>query len=132
MKEVGISHVTLWGLLRRESPVKPKYIAPPLRLLILSGFESLLSAGSRLRSLGILKYGGTVDYSLILKIVSMVGSNKYLKNAIQRFVVQEFKEDTRKMLEISFTGIKLEWSEDFENFLSERKKHRKVRDRFPL
>ncbi|MEM4561811.1 MAG: integrase, partial [Desulfurococcaceae archaeon] len=55
-------------------------------------------------------------------------SDEYLKNAVLRFVIQEFREDVRKMLGISFTGIKLEWSEDFENFLVERKKRRKVRD----
>ncbi|MEM4489270.1 MAG: hypothetical protein QXK88_10860 [Desulfurococcaceae archaeon] len=128
MEEVGISHVTLWRLLGRESPVKPKYIAPLLRLLTPSEFEILASAGSRLRSLDILKDGGAVDYSLILEIMNMVGGNEYLKNAILRFVVQEFKEDTRKVLEINFAGIKLEWSEDFENFLLERKKCRKARD----
>ncbi|MEM4554129.1 MAG: integrase [Ignisphaera sp.] len=71
---------------------------------------------------------GTVDYSLILEIVSIARSDEYIKNALLRFVVQEFKEDIRKMLGVSFAGIKLEWSEDFENFLSERKKRRKVRD----
>ncbi|MEM4665648.1 MAG: integrase [Sulfolobales archaeon] len=128
MEEVGISRVTLWRLLRRESPVKPKYIAPLLRLLTPSEFESLVSTGSRLRSLGILRDDGTVDYSLILEIVSIARSDEYIKNALLRFVVQEFKEDIRKMHGVSFAGIKLEWSEDFENFLSERKKRRKVRD----
>ncbi|MEM1720980.1 MAG: integrase, partial [Ignisphaera sp.] len=87
-----------------------------------------MSAGSRLRSLDILRDDGTVDYSLILEIVSIARSDEYIKNALLRFVVQEFKEDIRKMLGVSFAGIKLEWSEDFENFLSERKKRRKVRD----
>ena len=32
------------------------------------------------------------------------------------------------MLGISFASIRLEWSEDFEYFLMERKKRRKVRD----
>ncbi|MEM1920481.1 MAG: integrase, partial [Ignisphaera sp.] len=77
-----------------------------------------MSAGSRLRSLDILRDDGTVDYSLILEIVSIARSDEYIKNALLRFVVQEFKEDIRKMLGVSFAGIKLEWSEDFENFLS--------------
>ncbi|MEM4546724.1 MAG: integrase, partial [Nitrososphaerota archaeon] len=69
-----------------------------------------------------------VDYSLVLEILSIARSDEYLKNAVLRFVIQEFREDVRKMLGISFAGIKLEWSEDFENFLVERKKRRKVRD----
>ncbi|MEM4976916.1 MAG: integrase, partial [Desulfurococcaceae archaeon] len=81
-----------------------------------------------LRSLGIMRDDGTVDYSLVLEILSIARSDEYLKNAVLRFVIQEFREDIRKMLGISFTGIKLEWSEDFEKFLVERKKRRKVKD----
>ncbi|MEM1741107.1 MAG: hypothetical protein QXV11_06570 [Desulfurococcaceae archaeon] len=51
---------------------------------------------------------GTVDYSLVLEILSIVRSDEYLKNAVLRFVVQEFREDVRKMLGVSFAGIKLE------------------------
>jgi intergrase/recombinase len=58
----------------------------------------------------------------------LAARDEYLKNAILRFVVENFREDLRKMLGISFAGIKLEWSEDFEHFLVERKKRRKVRD----
>ncbi|MEM1842696.1 MAG: integrase [Ignisphaera sp.] len=128
MEEVGISRVTLWRLLNRVSPVDPEYIAPLLKLLTQTEFESLVLAKNRLRSLGIMRDDGTIDYSLVLEILSIARSDEYLKNAILRFVVQEFREDIRKMLGISFTGIRLEWSEDFENFLVERKKRRKVRD----
>ncbi|MEM3954831.1 MAG: integrase [Sulfolobales archaeon] len=128
MEEAGISRVTLWRLLNRVSPVDPEYIAPLLKLLTQTEFESLVSAKNRLRSLGIMRDDGTVDYSLVLEILSIARSDEYLKNAVLRFVVQEFREDVRKMLGISFAGIKLEWSEDFENFLVERKKRRKVRD----
>jgi len=120
--------VTLWRLLNRVSPVDPEYVAPLLKLLKQTEFESLVSAKNRLRSLGIVRDDGTVDYSLVLEILSIARSDEYLKNAVLKFVVQEFREDIRKMLGISFTGIKLEWSEDFENFLVERKKRRKVRD----
>ncbi|MEM2288179.1 MAG: integrase [Sulfolobales archaeon] len=128
MEEAGISRVTLWRLLNRVSPVDPEYVAPLLKLLKQTEFESLVSAKNRLRSLGIMRDDGTVDYSLVLEILSIARSDEYLKNAVLRFVIQEFREDIRKMLGISFTGIKLEWSEDFENFLVERKKRRKVKD----
>ncbi|MEM2196496.1 MAG: integrase, partial [Sulfolobales archaeon] len=128
MEEAGISRVTLWRLLNRVSPVDPEYVVPLLKLLTQTEFESLVSAKNRLRSLGIVRDDGTVDYSLVLEILSIARSDEYLKNAVLRFVIQEFREDIRKMLGISFTGIKLEWSEDFENFLVERKKRRKVRD----
>ncbi|MEM1528452.1 MAG: hypothetical protein QW503_07435 [Sulfolobales archaeon] len=43
-----------------------------------------------------------------------------------RHVVDTYREDLRKLLRLSFADVKLEWSEDFENFLAERKRHRKV------
>ncbi|MEM1664534.1 MAG: integrase, partial [Zestosphaera sp.] len=105
IEEAGISRVTLWRLLNRVSPVDPEYIAPLLKLLTQTEFESLVSAKNRLRSLGIVRDNGTVDYSLVLEILSIARSDEYLKNAVLRFVVQEFREDIRKMLGISFTGI---------------------------
>ncbi|MEM4800408.1 MAG: hypothetical protein QXO61_03755, partial [Acidilobaceae archaeon] len=128
MEEAGISRVTLWRLLKRESPVKPEYIAPLLRLLTPSEFENLVSVGSRLRSLGLLKDDGTVDYGLVLEIVSMARNDEYLKNAILRFVVQEFREDLRRMLGLSFTGVVFKWTNEFETFMSQVKKRKKVLD----
>jgi len=49
-----------------------------------------------------------VDYGLVLRILAIVARNEYLKNAILRFVVENFREDLRKMLGISFAGIKFE------------------------
>jgi len=69
-----------------------------------------------------------MDYGLILKILAIAAKDEYLKNAILRFVVENFREDLRKMLGVSFAGIRLVWSEDFERFLMERKKRRKVKD----
>ncbi|MHC1628064.1 MAG: integrase [Candidatus Nezhaarchaeales archaeon] len=86
-------------------------------------FERIVSARSRLRALGILRDDGTVDYSLALEILAIAKDDEYLKNAIQNF-----REDLRKMLGISFTGTLLRWDEGFEHFLVERKKRRKVRD----
>jgi len=87
-----------------------------------------VSGWDKLKALGIIKEDGVVDYGLVLRILAIASKDEYLKNAILRFVVENFREDLRKMLGISFTGIKLEWSEDFERFLMERKKRRKVKD----
>ena len=91
-------------------------------------FEAIVSDWDKLRALGVVREDGIVDYGLALKILALAARNEYLKNAILQFVVREFREDLKKMLEISFVGIKLEWSEDFERSLVERKKRRKVRD----
>ena len=64
--------------------------------------------GNKLKALGIIKENGTIDYGLALRILAIASKDEYLKNAILKFVVQEFKDDLRKMLGISFAGIKLE------------------------
>ena len=128
VEKTGISRVTLWRLLERVSPVKPEYIKPLLKLLTREEFEKIVSARDRLKSLGILRDDGAKDYSLALEILAIAKDDEYLKNAILRFVVQEFREDLKRMLGISFAGIVLKWSDDFEQFMMERKKRRKVKD----
>jgi len=49
-----------------------------------------------------------VDYGLALKILALASKDEYLRNAILRFVVQEFRDDLRRVLGISLAGIKLE------------------------
>ena len=128
LEETGLSRVTLWRLLEKKSRVKPGYVKPLLKLLTQEEFEKLVSARDRLRSMGILREDSTVDYSLALEILAVAKDDEYLKNAVLKFVVQEFREDLKKMLGVSFAGVRLEWSDDFEHFLAERKKRRKVRD----
>ena len=127
-EEVGISRVTLWRLLERKSPVKPEYVKPLLKLLSREEFERLVAARERLRALGIVRDDRTIDYSLALEILAIVKDDEYLKQALLRFVVREFHEDLRRMLGVSFAGIRMERSDDFERFLAERKKRRRVRD----
>jgi intergrase/recombinase len=49
-----------------------------------------------------------------------------------KFVAEHFREDLRKLLSLSVYGVKMLWSEDFERFLAERKKRRKVRSQETL
>jgi len=128
LEETGISRVTLWRLLERKSPVRPEYVKPLLKLLSREEFEGLVSAREKLRALGMVRDDDTVDYSLALEILAIVRDDEYLKNALLRFVVREFREDLKKMLGISFAGVTLKWDEGFEWFLMERKKRRKIRD----
>jgi len=116
LEEAGISRVTLWRLLERISPVRPEYVKPLLKLLTREEFEGLVSVGERLKSLGILREDGIVDYQLALEVLALAKRDEYLRNALLRFVVQEFREDLRRMLGVSFAGLVLRWSSDFEAF----------------
>ena len=105
MDEAGISRVTLWRLLERRSPVKPEYVEPLLKLLTSEEFENLVSAANKLKVLGIMRDDCVIDYGLVLEIISVAKNDEYLKNAILRFVVQEFREDLRKMLGTSLAHV---------------------------
>ncbi len=80
----------------------------------------------RFRALSILRDDGTIDYSLALEILAVARDDEYLKNAILRFVVQEFREDLRKMLGLSMARIVFKWEPGFEEFIKERKKRRRT------
>jgi len=127
-EEIGISRITMWRLLERKSPVRPEYVKPILKLLTREEFENIVGARQKLKAVGIVRDDGSVDYSLALEILAIAKGDEYLKNAILRFVVQEFRDDLRRMLGVSLVGVKLEWSDDFETFLRERKKRRRVKD----
>jgi len=125
---LDIAKSSLYRYLSGERKVPPDVIKRALKFLTRSEFESIVSEWDKLKALGIIKENGVVDYGLVLRILAVAAKDEYLKNAILRFVVENFREDLRKMLGVSFAGIKFEWSEDFERFLVERKKRKKVKD----
>ncbi|ADM28749.1 integrase protein [Ignisphaera aggregans DSM 17230] len=125
---LDIAKSSLHRYLSGERKIPSDVIKRALKFLTKSEFESIISGWDKLKAFGIIREDGVVDYGLVLKILAIAAKDEYLKNAILRFVVENFREDLKKMLGISFTGIKLEWCEDFENFLMERKKRRKVKD----
>lgn len=114
----------MWRLLNRQAKVDDDKLRALLSLITQREFETFISARDRLRALGILREDGTVDYGLALEILAVARDDEYLKNAILRFVMQEFREDLKKMLGVSFAGVVLRWEEGFEAFLRERKKRR--------
>jgi len=99
-----------------------------LTFLTRSTFESIVGEWDKLKALGIIKEDGMVDCGPVLRVLAVASKDECLKNAILRFVFGNFREDLRKMLGVSFAGIRFVWSEDFERFLMESKKRRKVKD----
>jgi len=124
----GALHNYLHGVRR----VPDEVIQKALQYLTESEFREIVQGIDLLKATGIVKESGTVDYSLALQVVALAMNDEYLKNAIIQLVVTRFKEDVRKALGISFAGVKLHWVEDFEQFLVERKKRRKVRSQETL
>lgn len=128
MEVLGISKITVWRLLNRQQRVDDGKLRALLSLMSEQEFREVLGTKKALEAVGIVRPDGSVNYSIVAEILRLAAGDEYLKQLILRFAVENFREDLRKMLGISFAGIKLEWSDDFERFLAERKKRRKVRD----
>ncbi len=124
--DLGISWSTYSRIRNRKIRVSDEVLRRILQHLTSQEFERVVGARDRLRALGILREDGSIDYGLALEVLALASQDEYLKQAILRFVVERFRDDLRKMLGLSFTGIELRWTEDFEQFLRERKKRRKV------
>jgi len=125
---LGIAKSSLHRYLTGERRIPDDIVKRALQYLSKAEFESIVTDWDRLRALGVVREDGVVDYGLALKILVLAARDEYPKNVILSFVVREFREELRKMLGLSLVGVKLEWSDEFEVFLAERKKKRKVRD----
>ena len=128
IRALGVSKVTLWRYLKGQTPIPPtKFLALfSSGLVSRSEFENLVTVNKKLMMLGILREDGSIDYSTALEILALAKNDEYLRQALLRFVVQEFREDLKNMLGLSLAGVRLECSEDFEHYLKTRKKYRKV------
>jgi hypothetical protein len=124
----GALHNYLYGIRR----VPDEVIQKALQYLDESEFKEVVQCVELLKATGIVKESGAIDYSLALQVVALAMNDEYLKNAIIQLVVTRFKEDVRKALGISFADVKLHWAEDFEQFLMECKKRRKVKSQETL
>ncbi|MCC6014473.1 MAG: integrase [Desulfurococcaceae archaeon] len=128
MEALGVSKVTLWRLLNGRSPVDNEKLVKVLRLLTPAEFESAVGAAKKLMAAGILREDGTVDYAAALELLALAARDEYLKQALLRFTVENFREDLRRMLSLSLAHVVFRWEPGFEEFLRERKKRRRVTD----
>jgi len=120
----GSLHNYLNGLRRIPDDV----ISKALQYLDEKEFNEIVAGIDRLKAVGIIREDGSIDYSLILQAVALASKDEYLKQAILRFTVENFREDLRKMLGLSLSQVMFTWSQGFEEFLRERKRRRKVLD----
>ena len=125
-RDLGVSESTFNRVLHKKLPVSDALLLKLLQRLTEYEFANLVSAEDRLRAAGILRSDGTVDYSIAIEILRKSLQDPYMKSLLLRFVAEHFREDLRKLLSISVYGIRLQWSEDFERFLRERKRRRRV------
>ena len=125
---LDISKGALHNYLTGARRVPDEVISRALRFLDEKEFNEICRSIDRLRAVGIIREDGSIDYSLVLQAIALASRDEYLKNALLQFTVAHFKEDLRKMLGISYAGVKLVWDKGFEDFLVNRKKRRRITD----
>lgn len=125
-KALNIAKSSMHRYLSRQRRVPDEVVGEAIKLLRKEEFDNTVGEWDRLKALGIIK-GDTIDYSLALEVIALASRDEYLKNAILTYVVKEYREELRRMLGIGLSNVKMEWDEGFEDFLSERKRRRKVK-----
>ena len=123
---LDISKGSLHNYLNAFRRIPDDVISKALQYLDEKEFNEIVAGIDRLKAVGIIREDGSIDYSLILQAVALASKDEYLKQAILRFTVENFREDLRKMLGLSLSQVVFTWSQGFEEFLRERKKRRKV------
>jgi len=125
---LDISKGSLHNYLNGLRKIPDEVISKALQYLDEKEFNEIVAGIDRLKAVGIIREDGSIDYSLILQAVALASKDEYLKQAILRFTIENFREDLRKMLGLSLSQVMFTWSQGFEEFLRERKKRRKVLD----
>jgi len=123
---LDISKGSLHNYLNGLRKIPDDVISKALQYLDEKEFNEIVAGIDRLKAVGIIREDGSIDYSLILQAVALASKDEYLRQAILRFTVENFREDLRKMLGLSLSQVMFTWSQGFEEFLRERKKRRKV------
>jgi len=128
LEVLGISRGSLHNYLHGIRKIPDSLVYKALQYLGEWEFKEIIRGFDRLRAAGIVRADGTVDYSLILQAIALATRDEYLKQAILRFTVENFREDLREMLGLSLAHVVFKWEPGFEEFLRERKKRKKVMD----
>ncbi|HEU17006.1 MAG TPA: integrase, partial [Nitrososphaeria archaeon] len=122
---LGIPGEILDGYLSEGAP-PDDLVRRALGLLDEGEFVNAVGSVDALGALGIVDEYGHVDYSIALQALALASRDEYLRRAILNFTAQNFREDLRRMLGIPYATVKLRWTDDFEQFLREGKRRKKV------
>ena len=89
-------------------------------------FFGILLGEERLKAFGFTDDGGIVNYNAAIYFIKFILEDVYIRHLVLQTVAVEFPHDMKKLLGLDYSDIKLEWSEDFVDFLRYRKRGRKI------
>uniref|UniRef100_A0A7C3MAB4 Uncharacterized protein n=1 Tax=Archaeoglobus fulgidus TaxID=2234 RepID=A0A7C3MAB4_ARCFL len=123
---LGISKGSMHNYLHGIRKIPDEVIFRALQHLEEGEFKEIVGSFERLKVLGILREDGSIDYPAILQALALATSDEYLKQAILRFAVDNFREDLKRILGMIPTNVVLKWEHGFEEFMTKRKKKGRV------
>ena len=124
---LSISRITMWRLLNKQARVDDTKLKVLLGFLTEQEFRDILSSKKVLETLNILRSDGTVNYAVVMEILKRAVQDKYLKQLVIKFVVENFREDVKRAVGVFPANIVMSWDDGFEEFLRESKKRRKIK-----
>jgi transcriptional regulator with XRE-family HTH domain len=126
LRALGIARGSLYNYLHGVRRVPDNVVYKALQYLGEAELNEIVQGIDRLRAIGVIRGDGSIDYSLILQAIALATRDEYLKQALLKFTVENFREDLRKMLGSSLAHMVFKWEPGFEEFLREWKKRRKI------
>lgn len=118
---LNVSRYTMWRMLKRHVGIDDNKLRILFSFLTLNEFRDILSSRKLLESLGIIGSDGRVSYPVVMEIIKYAAKDGLLRQQLIDYVVKNFKEDIRKALGMVAVSIDLEWSGDFEKWLTKTK-----------
>jgi hypothetical protein len=113
LEALGISKGAMYNYLHGVRRVPDEVVYRALQHLEEGEFNEIVKGVNRLRAVGIIRGNGSIDYSLILQAMAFATRDEYLKQALLRFTVENFREDLRKMLGVSLAHVVFKWEPGF-------------------
>ena len=92
LKVLGVARGSLHNYLTGARRVPDYVVENALRYLDEREFNEIVRGLDKLKALGIIRGDGSIDYSLVLQAIALATRDEYLKQAILRFAVENFRE----------------------------------------
>jgi len=105
LEALGIAKSSLHNYLHGVRRIPDDIVEKALRYLDEGEFNEVVQGVDRLKAIGVIREDGAIDYSLVLQAIALATRDEYLKQALLKFTVENFREDLRKMLGLSLVHV---------------------------
>ena len=109
LRAPGIARGSLHNYLHGVRTVPDNVVYRALQYLEEGEFNEIVQGVDRLRAIGIIRGDNSIDYSLVLQAIALATRDEYLKQALLKFTLENFREDLRKVLGTSLAHVVFKW-----------------------